>query len=224
MIYKMMEEAKGLGRTMKDLRIWIRRVVLLLIGLTIAHLGVTLFLLADLGSDPFNVLIQGLFRFLPWPGFMTHGYVHMGVSFLIILVLLVADRSYIRVGTLLCMFLGGPIIDVFTILLGGLINAQSAMALRLVALVAGCVILAFGMTIVIQSKAGTGPNDLVAVVISDKTRWKFGVVRICVDVCFALAGFLLGGTVGLGTIICAFLVGPAAQIFMPLSGKICSGV
>ena len=209
---------------MKDLRIWIKRVILLLIGLTIAHLGVTLFLLADLGSDPFNVLIQGLFRFLPWPGFMTHGYVHMGISFLIILVLLVVDRSYIRIGTLLCMFLGGPIIDVFTILLGGLINAQSAMALRLVALVAGCVILAFGMTIVIQSKAGTGPNDLVAVVISDKTRWKFGVVRICVDVCFALAGFLLGGTVGLGTIICAFLVGPAAQIFMPISGKICAGV
>ena len=224
MIYRITVRAKGLGRAMKDLRIWTKRVILLLIGLTIAHLGVTLFLLADLGSDPFNVLIQGLFRFLPWPGFITHGYVHMGVSFLIILVLLVVDRSYIRIGTLLCMFLGGPIIDVFTILLGGLINAQSAMALRLVALVAGCVILAFGMTIVIQSKAGTGPNDLVAVVISDKTRWKFGVVRICVDVCFALAGFLLGGTVGLGTIICAFLVGPAAQIFMPLSGKICAGV
>lgn len=224
MIYQITVRAKGLGEPMKDLRIWIKRVILLLIGLTIAHLGVTLFLLADLGSDPFNVLIQGLFRFLPWPGFMTHGYVHMGVSFLIILVLLVVDRNYIRIGTLLCMFLGGPIIDVFTILLGGLINAQSAMALRLVALVAGCVILAFGMTIVIQSKAGTGPNDLVAVVISDKTRWKFGVVRICVDVCFALAGFLLGGTVGLGTIICAFLVGPSAQIFMPLSGKICAGV
>ena len=223
-MYQITVRAKGLGRAMKDLRIWTKRVILLLIGLTIAHLGVTLFLLADLGSDPFNVLIQGLFRFLPWPGFITHGYVHMGVSFLIILVLLVVDRSYIRIGTLLCMVLGGPIIDVFTILLSGLINAQSAMALRLVALVAGCVILAFGMTIVIQSKAGTGPNDLVAVVISEKTRWKFGVVRICVDVCFALAGFLLGGTVGLGTIICAFLVGPAAQIFMPLSGKICSGV
>lgn len=209
---------------MTNTRIWIKRVILLLIGLTVAHLGVTLFLLADLGSDPFNVLIQGLFRFLPWPGFMTHGYVHMGVSFLIILVLLAVDRSYIRIGTLLCMILGGPIIDVFTLLLGGVVNADSPMALRLAVLVAGCVILAFGMTIVIQSKAGTGPNDLVAVVISDKTHWKFGVVRICVDVCFALAGFLLGGTVGLGTIICAFLVGPAAQIFMPVSGKICAGV
>lgn len=209
---------------MTQTRIWIRRVVLLLVGLTIAHLGVTLFLLAELGSDPFNVLIQGLFRFLPWPGFMTHGYVHMGVSFLIILVLLVVDRSYIRIGTLLCMVLGGPIIDVFTRLLGGVVNAGSPMALRLGVLVVGCVILAFGMTIVICSKAGTGPNDLVAVVISDKTRWKFGLVRICVDLCFALAGFLLGGTLGLGTIICAFLVGPAAQVFMPVSEKICAGV
>ena len=207
-----------------NLKLWTRRVIALLVGLTIAHLGVTLFLLADLVSDPFNVLIQGLFRFFPWPAFMTHGYVHVGVSFVIILVLLVVDRDYIRIGTLLCMILGGPIIDVFTLLLGGVIHAQSAMALRLAALVVGCVILAFGMTIVINSKAGTGPNDLVAVVISDKTHWKFGTVRIAVDVCFALAGFLLGGTVGLGTIICAFLVGPAAQIFMPISGRLCSSV
>lgn len=207
-----------------NLKLWIRRVILLLIGLTIAHLGVTLFLLAELGSDPFNVMIQGLYRFLPWPDFMTHGYVHMVVSFGIILVLLVVDRSYIRIGTLLCMFLGGPIIDVFTAALGGIINARSPLALRLAALVVGCVILAFGMTVVINSKAGTGPNDLVAVVLSDKTRWKFGPVRITVDVCFALTGFLLGGTLGLGTIICAFLVGPAAQVFMPVSGRICAGV
>ena len=207
-----------------NLKLWIRRVILLLVGLTIAHLGVTLFLLAELGSDPFNVMIQGLYRSLPWPDFMTHGYVHMVVSFGIILVLLVVDRSYIRIGTLLCMFLGGPIIDVFTAALGGIINARSPLALRLAALVAGCVILAFGMTVVINSKAGTGPNDLVAVVISDKTRRKFGAVRITVDVCFALTGFLLGGTLGLGTIICAFLVGPAAQVFMPVSGRVCAGV
>lgn len=207
-----------------NLKLWIRRVILLLVGLTIAHLGVTLFLLAELGSDPFNVMIQGLYRSLPWPDFMTHGYVHMVVSFGIILVLLVVDRSYIRIGTLLCMFLGGPIIDVFTAALGSIINARSPMVLRLAALVAGCVILAFGMTVVINSKAGTGPNDLVAVVISDKTRRKFGAVRITVDVCFALTGFLLGGTLGLGTIICAFLVGPAAQVFMPVSGRVCAGV
>ena len=207
--------------TKQHLRLWTVRVIELLMGLTIAHLGVTLFLQADLGSDPFNVLIQGLFRFLPWPAFMTHGNVHVGVSFLIILVLLVVDRSYIRIGTLLCMILGGPIIDLFTVVLAPVIHSGSAMGLRLLALVLGCVILAFGMTIVIKSQAGTGPNDLVAVVISDKGKKKFGTVRIVVDVGFALTGLLLGGTVGLGTVVCACLVGPTAQIFMPWSEKLC---
>ena len=204
-------------------RMWTFRVVFLLVGLTIAHLGVTLFLQADLGSDPFNVLIQGIFRKIPWPeGWpVTHGRVHMVISFLIILILLIVDRSYVRIGTLLCMVLGGPIIDMFTLVLERVINNGSPFGWRVACLVLGCVILAFGMTIVIKSQAGTGPNDLVAVVISDKARWKFGIVRIAVDVCFALAGFLLGGTVGLGTIICAFLVGPTAQIFFPLSEKLC---
>jgi len=204
-----------------NLRQWTVRVIELLIGLTIAHLGVTLFLQADMGSDPFNVLIQGLYRFFPWPAAITHGTVHVGVSFLIILVLLVVDRSYIRIGTLLCMILGGPIIDIFTVVLAPVIHSQSPMVLRLASLVAGCVILAFGMTIVIKSDAGTGPNDLVAVVISDKSGKKFGMIRILVDVGFAAVGFVLGGTLGLGTIVCACLVGPTAQIFMPFSEKLC---
>ena len=204
------------------MKLWLIRIVLLLVGLTIAHLGVTLFLQADMGSDPFNVLIQGLYRFFPWPSFITHGTVHVIISFLIILALLLIDRSYIRIGTLLCMILGGPIIDMFTVFLTPVIHNQSPMILRLLSLIAGCVILAFGMTIVIKSDAGTGPNDLVAVVTSDKSGKKFGTVRIIVDVCFAAVGFVLGGTLGLGTIVCACLVGPTAQIFMPFSEKLCN--
>lgn len=210
----------GGGKEREMLGTWLPRVVLLLIGLTIAHLGVTLFLLANLGSDPFNVLIQGLHQLMPN---LTHGTVHIAVSLLIILVLLVIDRSYVRIGTFLCMLLGGPIIDLFNLLLGGIVSPSSPMAVRVVAVVLGCGILAFGMTIVINSQAGTGPNDLVAVVLSDKTKWKFGPVRVGVDVLFALTGFLLGGTVGAGTLICMAVVGPVAQVFMPFSEKICAG-
>lgn len=69
------------------------------------------------------------------------------------------------------------------------------------------------MTIVIKSEAGTGPNDLVALVLSEKSQKKFGQIRIAVDIAFALTGVLLGGTVGLGTVICAFVVGPVAVFF-----------
>ncbi len=205
-------------RSMKE---WAVRVAILMLGLCVAHLGVTLFLLSDLGSDPFNVFVQGLFRAitraapLPW---LTHGRVHIGVSLVILLILFFADRSYLKIGTALCMLFGGPIIDFFTLLLQPLL-AGGSMPLRLLLTTAGCVILAYGMTIVIRSDAGTGPNDLVALVISEKTGFRFSLTRITVDALFALGGWLLGGTAGLGTLVCMFLVGPVAGFFLPINGR-----
>lgn len=201
--------------------IW--RLVILFVGLTIAHLGVTMFLLADLGADPFNVLVQGLFKQLSgltgW-AFLTHGRVHIAVCFVIIIVLLITDKSYIKLGTIVCMVFGGPIIDFFSLLLSPLFNAVDSFALMLLLLALGCVILAYGMTIVIKSDAGTGPNDLVAVVISDKLKKKFSIIRVIVDFSFVAAGFLMGGIFGIGTLVCAFLVGPVAGVFLPINGRL----
>ena len=202
-------------RTPKELLV---RVLILMAGLVIAHLGVTLFLLADLGADPFNVFVQGVFRTLEKAfthPLLTHGNVHVVISLIIIAVLLFVDRSYVKIGTLLCMIFGGPIIDGFTWLLTPVYAAVTALWFRVITLALGCVILAFGMSIVIKSDAGTGPNDLVAVVISDKIGKKFSIIRVIVDFSFVLVGFLLGGKFGAGTIICAFLVGPTVGFFLP---------
>lgn len=210
---------------MKNFKELILRLAILLLGLTIAHLGVTMFLLANMGADPFNVLVQGLFQTLQavtgW-GFLTHGRVHIAVCFVIILVLLLTDRSYVKLGTVVCMVFGGPIIDLFSLLLTPLFAAVESYALMLALLALGCVILAYGMTIVIKSQAGTGPNDLVAVVISDKLEKKFSIVRVIVDFSFVLAGFLMGGVFGVGTLVCAFLVGPVAGFFLPVNERLVS--
>ena len=150
--------------TQKSLSEFIKRLIILVVGLTIAHLGVTLFLLSNLCSDPFNVLIQGISNVLP----LSHGTCHQIICFLIL----------------------------------------------------GCFILAFGMTIVIKSNAGTGPNDLVGVVLSDKTKKPFGLCRVIVDFSFVIIGVLLGGIFGVGTIVCAFLIGPIADRFLPVSEKL----
>ena len=199
------------------------RVVILFVGLIIAHFGVSLFLLANLGSDPFNVMIQGLSRSIVnvvSSPLVSHGNTHMAVSILIIIVLLFVDRTYIKVGTLICMFCGGPIIDVFNMMLGSVITPDSAMSIRVISNILGCIILALGMSIVIKSDAGTGPNDLVGVVISDKMKRKFSIIRMIVDACFLLCGWFLGGVVGIGTVICLFLVGPVAGFFLPKSEKV----
>lgn len=209
-------------RSLKEI---ILRLILLFIGLVIAHLGVTLFLLTELGADPFNVFVQGIFRTLrSFLSMLTHGYTHVSICVIIIFFLLIIDRNYIKIGTVVCMVFGGPIIDFFTRLFSGVIHSGNPFAMRIVTLAAGCVILAFGMTVVIKSDAGTGPNDLVAIVISDKLSKPFGRVRIIVDFCFVAIGFFLGGAVGIGTIISAFLVGPIAGIFLPYSEKIVNRV
>lgn len=195
---------------------WIVRMLTLCVGLTIAHLGVTLFMLTNLGADPFNVFVQGLNKLTPF----SHGITHMCVCFLIIMILLVVDRKYVKAGTLVCMALGGPIIDGFTYLLGDMVHEGMYFPVRLMIVTAACLILAFGMTIVIQSDAGTGPNDLVAVAVSEKLYKPFGIVRVVVDFSFVLIGVVLGGVFGIGTLFCAFLVGTAAGFFMPVSKQI----
>lgn len=213
----------GNGKKQTPMKTTITRVIILFIGLIIAHFGVSLFLLANLGSDPFNVMIQGLSRSIGnviTSPLITHGNTHMAVSILIINVLLFVDRTYIKIGTLICMFCGGPIIDIFNMMLAAVITPDSTMAVRVISNVLGCIILAFGMSVVIKSQAGTGPNDLVGVVISDKLKKKFSIIRMMVDACFLVCGWLLGGVVGIGTVICLFLVGPVAGFFLPKSENV----
>ncbi len=211
-------------QSFKDILI---RCLILMVGLTIAHFGVTLYLLSNLGSDPFNVLVQGTHKVLSgvlsW-GIITHGNIHIALCLLIVLILLFVDRSYIKIGTILCMLFGGPIIDGFTYLLGSLFTIPHSVIIDVLTCVVACVILAFGMTIVIKSEAGTGPNDLVSLVISDKSKKEFGVVRIMTDGAFVLIGFLLGGAAGIGTLICVFVVGPVAGRFMPICEKAINGI
>ncbi len=207
----------------RSLKEWLVRSFILMIGLTIAHFGVTLFLLSDLGADPFNVLIQGIYRKLvnlTGSDLLTHGRTHVIISLLIIAALLVIDKRYIKIGTVLCMICGGPIIDAFTWLLHLVLPEDMHLVYRILMLVAGCVILAYGMTIVIKSDAGTGPNDLVALVLADKIHKKFGIIRLIVDAFFTLLGFVLGGVVGAGTLVCVALVGPVAGIFLPINERL----
>ncbi len=216
------QQTKGSANMKRTLKETCIRILILFLGLTIAHFGVTLFLLADLGADPFNVLIQGIFRTtsqLSGWAIQTHGNTHIAICFLIIIVLLIIDKSYIKAGTILCMIFGGPIIDVFTAILSDSFQSVDSLVLKIIVNGLGCIILAFGMTIVIKSDAGTGPNDLVSIVAADKLKKNFGIIRIFFDVSFVLIGFLLGGSFGIGTLICAFLVGPVANIFLPINEK-----
>lgn len=206
------------GRSIKD---WAVALIVLLIGLTVAHLGVTLFLLSALGTDTFTVFIQGLSVVFG----LTVGTVHVIVLCILMVVMLLTTKGYVKPGTVVCAFCGGPSIDFFTWLFGGYINGDASMIIRVASMLIGCVILAAGMSIVINSNAGTGPNDLVAVILSDKIeKVEFRWVRVGCDLFFVVLGFFLGGTVGVGTIVAVCLTGPLVQFWLPITKKLVNAV
>ncbi|MCD8139141.1 MAG: hypothetical protein LUE17_05090 [Planctomycetaceae bacterium] len=212
-----MEAALPMEHERRSLREWGVRLALMLAGLTVAHLGVTLFILPALGSDPFTIFVQGW----AWQTGLSVGTCHVIILCLLMIVMLLTTRGYVLPGTIVCSFCGGPIIDLFSWLLRGVISPASPMAVRIASMLAGCAVLAGGMALVIKSDAGTGANDLVAVILTDKLgRFQFRWVRVCCDIFFAVTGFLLGGVLGFGSLAAALLVGPIAQFFFPYTGKL----
>lgn len=204
----------------RSLKEWAQGLLTLFIGLTIAHLGISLFLVSELGSDAFTVMIQGIALTVG----LSVGTVHVIALILLMVVMVLTTKGYVKPGTVVCAFCGGWIIDFFNWIIGGHISGASPMWVRLIAMLAGVVILSMGMSVVIESNSGTGPNDLIAIILTDKISQKrkvqFQFMRISCDLFFIIVGFLLGGKLGIGTVAAAFLVGPTAQFFLPRSRSV----
>ncbi|MCD7896749.1 MAG: hypothetical protein LUG50_08765, partial [Planctomycetaceae bacterium] len=83
--------ARG-GRTVRE---WLVRLVILLLGLTVAHLGVTLFILPALGSDPFTIFVQGWARVFS----VSVGTAHVALTILLMVAMLLTTKGYVLPGT-----------------------------------------------------------------------------------------------------------------------------
>ncbi|MCU6748240.1 MULTISPECIES: YczE/YyaS/YitT family protein [Lachnospiraceae] len=199
---------------------WAEGLLTLFIGLVIAHLGVTLFLIAELGSDTFTIFIQGLAKTCG----ISIGTCHVIILILLMVLMLIFTKGYVKPGTVICAFCGGWIIDFFLFLFGEDVLASSSMGVRFVVMFLGCVVLSFGMSIVIQSNSGTGPNDLVAIILTDtinkRHKVQFKWVRITCDLIFTVTGLFMGGIFGIGTLTAALVTGPLVQRFLPVSKRI----
>ena len=72
-----------------------------------------------------------------------------------------------------------------------------------------------GIATYIKADLGVGAIDLISEIISRKSKMQYRLVRVIGDVAFVVIGFLLGGTVGVGTVVAAFLTGPTVQLVRP---------
>jgi uncharacterized membrane protein YczE len=185
----------------------VRRLVQLYVGLVIYGLAAALMVRSRLGLDPWDVFHQGLARHLG----LAIGTVVIIVGAAVLLAW-IPLRQWPGVGTLSNMVLIGVAMNESLELLPHV----TAMPWRLAFLVTGVVLSGIATGMYIGADLGPGPRDGLMTGLVRRTGRSVRLVRTSIEVTVLAVGWLLGGAVGLGTVLYAVSIGPLAQIFLPL--------
>ena len=184
-----------------------RRLVQLFVGLALYGVSLAFLLRAGLGLAPWDVLHQGLAGLLG----ATVGQMVIAVSF-VVLLLWIPLRERPGFGTIANALLVGAFVDL-TLL--GLEDAAGWPA-RIGLLAAGIALNGLATALYIGASLGSGPRDGLMTGLVRRTGRSVRVVRTSLELSVLVVGWLLGGTVGIGTVLYAVAIGPLAHALLPL--------
>ena len=188
-----------------------RRLIQLFSGLILYGLSIALIVRADLGLDPWDVLNQGVFERFAQPAGISFGLV-VNLIGLAVLLLWIPLRQKPGVGTVANVLVIGTVANV------GLdwIPTDLNLWLRAGLLIAGIVLNGVASGAYIGAGLGPGPRDGLMTGIVARTGWPVKWVRTAIELSVIAVGWLLGGSVGLGTVLYAVTIGPLVHVFLPL--------
>ena len=205
---------------MKKLSETIKKLLLFLLGMSIIQFGVALFLRMNIGSDPFTVFTQGLANTLNNLGMnVTTGTANRIILVVLFSIILLLNKNHIKIGTIICVIGVGPIIDLGIRVVSVLPVESYSYLLKMFLIALGCFIIAIGFSILSATKVGVAPNDIIPFIIKERINCEYRWIRICMDAFLLIGGFMLGGTVGVGTIIAMATTGPFIQLCLPYGKK-----
>lgn len=179
----------------------------LVVGLTLFGIGISLQVIAGLGLSPWEVMHQGISKRTGIP----LGTVGIITGF-VVLLLWIPLRQRFGMGTVANILLIGSVIDLSLWLLP---ESVEGLAVRSALLASGILIVAVGSGIYIGAGLGPGPRDGLMTGLA-KHGMNIAVARIAIELTVLIIGWFLGGTVGIGTAIFAFGMGPLIAIFLPM--------
>ncbi len=174
--------------------------IYLCVGLTIFGLGEALLIAAGVGVSPWTVLAQGISLHADWSiGFSTF------VVSISVLVLWIPLRQIPGLGTLLNAVIIAAVLEYIL----PYIPAPESLTLQVLQALAGVVVTGFGGAIYLIANLGPGPRDGLMTGLQTLTNLPIAGVRSGLEILVVVVGWLLGGVVGIGTVLFAFLIGPA---------------
>ena len=183
----------------------ISRFVNMTFGLVLYALGIVLMINANIGYAPWEVFHVGLANTIG----LTIGVTSIiaGVIIVIIVTILGEELGF---GTICSMILTGVFIDLVFII--NIIPKTDNLLMGIIMLIFGLFIIAIGSYFYIKSAFGAGPRDNLMVVLAKKTKLPVGLCRGIIELMVTVIGWVLGGMIGIGTIISVVAVGFCIQI------------
>ena len=184
-----------------------RRLFQLFFGLVLYGASMALMLRAALGLDPWDVFHQGLAEQV---GFSIGQVVNL--VGLVVLLLWIPLKQRPGVGTLANVVLIGTAMDMTLSVLPPI----EGLVLQVAALVVSVVANGIAGALYIGAGLGPGPRDGLMTGLARRTGWSLRLVRTGIELTVLGLGWLFGGTVGVGTLLYAFTIGPLVQFFLPM--------
>jgi uncharacterized protein len=178
----------------------------LVFGLFLCAAGIVALLESELGLSPWDVLHQGLAQHSP----MSYGTANIAVGVAVLgCSWLLGAR--VGVGTVANASLIGLFIEVLVRVPAVDALSEDGLGVRSGVLVAGIALVAVGSAFYLGGALGAGPRDSLMLVLALRSGWRIGVVRTLLEGSVVVVGALLGGTIGVGTIAFAVLIGPLLE-------------
>lgn len=184
-----------------------RRLSQLAVGLVLYGLSLAMMVRGDLGLAPWDVLHSGLAAHLS----LDLGQVIVVMSFVVLLGW-IPLREVPGVATLANALVVGLAADVSL----GLLERPDALAARIALMVGGIALCGLATACYIGPQLGRGPRDGLMTGLHRRTGLSLRLVRTGLEVSVVLAGLLLGGHLGLGTVLYALAIGPITQALLPV--------
>ena len=183
----------------------------LCLGLTLFGLGEGLLIVSFTGASPWSVLAQGISLNID----LSIGTITLFIS-IGVLIFWIPLNQKPGIGTILNALIIAVMIDICI----KFVPAPENYIPQLILAVTAVLITGFGGGIYLVANLGAGPRDGLMVGLQKKTNMPIAAVRAFLEITVVAIGWYLGGTVGVGTLLFAFGIGPAVALGLYLTGKI----
>lgn len=184
----------------------VRRLAQLFGGLALYGASMGLMIRSGLGLDPWDVLHEALSELTG----LTFGTV-TALTGALVLLCWIPLRQRPGIGTVSNILVIAVAVDLTL----AVVAPPSALAPRIVFMVAGVVLNGLASAAYIGVRLGPGPRDGLMTGLHARTGWSIRLVRTAIELTVLTTGWLLGGTLGIGTVLYALAIGPLVQAFLP---------